>query len=140
MKRVCLVVALLAPASAVRGEGPADAVKAAVEKGLRRIETGAANYTENRQCFSCHHTAMPLLSLTAARQRGFAVEVAKVEHQVEFTLNTFRSKKEQVAKGQGVPGSNTTTAYALYALAAAGHPADDTTAALVEFLLLRQRA
>src|SRR5262249_55482967 len=41
--------------------------------------------------------------------------------------------------GQAIDGANTTAAYALFALDGAGHPADATTAALVQFLLARQR-
>jgi N-acyl-D-amino-acid deacylase len=82
---------------------------------------------------------MSMLSLTSARRRGFTVEPAKVRQQVEFTINTFQPKKDQIVKGQGIPGGSTMAAYALFALEACDHPADETTAALVEYLLVRQR-
>ncbi len=140
MRRLLLVLTLFVVPSGARVDVSPDAVKAAIEKGLRRIEEGAANYTTNRQCFSCHHQTTAILAFTAARQRGFAVDSDKLKQQVEFTLDTFRPKLEQVTKGQGVGGSNTTAAYALFTLNAAGHRADDVTAALVQFLLVRQRA
>jgi squalene cyclase len=115
------------------------AVRRAVERGLKRLDEGAASYVTNRQCFSCHHQATAITALTTARRRGFDVEKARLAEQVEFTLRTFRGHEEQLRKGAGVPGSNTTTAYALYTLEQAGHQPDDTTAALVEFLLQRQR-
>jgi N-acyl-D-amino-acid deacylase len=130
---------LLLPLGAAPAETSADAVKAAAEKGLRRLEQGAANYVKNRQCFSCHHQATTILALTAAKKRGFDVDPAKLQQQVDFTLNTFRYKREQVAKGQAVPGGNTMSVYALFALEAANHSADETTAALVEYLLARQK-
>lgn len=113
--------------------------KASIERSLRRIEQGAANYTRNRQCFSCHHQAMSLLSLTSAQNRGFKIELDKIKQQVEFTLATFSPKKEELLKGKGIPGGNTMAAYALFALSAAQHPPDETTAALVQYLLVRQR-
>ncbi len=114
-------------------------LRAAVERGLRRVETGAANYLNNRQCFSCHHQALPILSLTAARKKGFEVEAAKIDKQVEFSLASFAPKKEKLLKGQDVGGASTTVGYALTALEAAGYPADETTRAMVRFLLVRQR-
>ncbi len=120
-------------------EAPPGTVKAAVEKALRRLETGSANYITNRQCFSCHHQTSAILPFVSARKRGLAVDPEQLRRQVEFTLDTFRPKLEQVAKGQGVGGSNTTAAYALFTLETAGHPADAVTDALVKFLLARQR-
>ncbi len=119
-----------------RADAP-DPVRAAIDKGLRRIEQGTANYRKHRACFSCHHQALPILSLTAARERGFAVSPETMQKIVDFSLQSFK-KKDAIAKGQGIGGANTTVAYALTALAAAGHKPDDTTAALMDFLLVRQ--
>src|SRR5262249_32390278 len=102
------------------------------------IETGVTNYPKHRQCFSCHHQAMAVLSMTAARRRGFAVDEDLFKKVVEFSAKTFRNKA-QIAKGQGVGGDSTGVVYALHTFAAAGRPADDMTAALVEYLLVKQR-
>jgi N-acyl-D-amino-acid deacylase len=131
------LLAGLALAALARADGPDPAVKAAIEKGLKRIEAGAGNYPTHRQCFSCHHQAMAVFSLTAARQRGFAVDADLLDAQVEFSLKTFHNR-EQIAKGRGVGGDSTAVGYVLNTLAAADHPADDTTAALVQYLLARQ--
>jgi hypothetical protein len=126
-------------ASAARAaDAPDPAVKAAVEKGLKRIEAGVASYPKHRQCFSCHHQAMAVLSLTAARQRGFESDAELLQTQVDFSLKTFRNRA-QIAKGQGVGGDSTGVVYALLTFAAAGRPQDETTAALVEYLLVKQR-
>lgn len=132
------MVLLLLPVVSM-AETPADPIQAAVEKGLQRIDQGSANYIKNRQCFSCHHQAMSIFSMTSARKRGFAVEPARLRQQVDFTLNTFLPKKEQIVKGQAIPGGNTMAAYALAALEAVEHPADETTTTLVRYLLVRQR-
>jgi squalene cyclase len=80
---------------------------------------------------------MAMFSLTAARQRGFAVPADLVQTQVDFSLKTFRNKAV-IARGLGVGGEITSVVYALNAFGAAGHPQDDTTAALVKYLLVRQ--
>lgn len=115
------------------------AIKSAIDKGLRRIEQGAGNYIKNRQCFSCHHQATSIMTMISARKRGFTIAPEKFQQQVDFTLDTFKPKLETVRKGQGVPGANTMTAYALMTLETAGHRDDDVTRALVEFLLVRQK-
>lgn len=122
---------------AAQAEEPA--LKPAIEKGLRRLEQGAGNYIKNRQCFSCHHQATTILCLTSARQRGLTVDAVKLRQQVDFTLDTFRPKLDAVSAGRSVPGASTMAAYALFTLEAAAQPADDTTQALVQYLLVRQR-
>lgn len=117
---------------------PPDPVSQAVRRGLWRLEQGATSYTQHRQCFSCHHQAVTLAAFAAARQRGFAVPRAFLEEQTAFTLDSFRNRLDQVRKGQNVGGRNTTVAYALFTLQAIGHRADETTAALVDFLLVGQ--
>jgi N-acyl-D-amino-acid deacylase len=119
-------------------DAPGTAVKAAVEKSLKRIETGLINYPKHRQCFSCHHQAVAVFSMTAARQRGFAVDADLLKKQIEFSLRTFRNKA-QIVRGTGVGGESTSVVYILNTLAAADYAPDDTTAALVEYLLVRQR-
>lgn len=117
---------------------PDPAVKTAIEKALKRIEAGVTNYPKHRQCFSCHHQAMAVFSLTAAQQRGFAVDAELLAKQVTFSLRTFRNRS-LIAKGQGVGGDSTGVVYALQTLAAVQHPRDETTNALVEYLLVKQR-
>jgi N-acyl-D-amino-acid deacylase len=131
-----LVGALLAVSA--RAEDPARDAKAAVDKALKRIESGLSNYPGHRQCFSCHHQAMAVLSLTAARQHGFTVDGELLTKQIDFSLRSFRNKA-LIAKGRGVGGDSTSVVYALQTLAAVERPADETTAALVEYLLVRQR-
>ncbi len=137
--RIAGILAVLVFTTSARADQTPDlAVKAAIEKGLKRIESGVVNYPKQRQCFSCHHQAMAVLSMTAARQRGFAVDAALLKKQIDFSLRSFRHK-EIIAKGKGVGGDSTAVVYALHTFAAAERPYDATTAALVEYLLVKQR-
>src|SRR5262245_7765232 len=133
-----LLVGVALTASAQAEGEPSPAVKTAIEKGLKRIEKGVKNYLRHRNCFSCHHQAMAVQSMTVARQRGFSVDAELVQSQIDVSLKTFRNKKV-IARGQGVGGDSTGVVYALNTFAAAGRPYDDTTAALVEYLLVKQR-
>ena len=140
MRLILIAVAVLSLHAAARGEEPSrQRLEAAISRGLARVEAGSLKYTSNRSCFSCHHQmAVPVLAL--ARQKGFAISEANWFIQREFTRETFRRNLDRVTKGQGVPGANTMAAYALFILEAAGQPPDETTAGLVEFLTIRQKA
>ena len=114
------------------------AIKAAIEKGLKRIEAGITNYPKHRQCFSCHHQAVAVMSMTSARKHGFKVDADLLQKQIDFSLKTFRNKAT-IAKGQGVGGESTSVVYILQTLATVDRPHDDTAGALVDYLLVRQR-
>jgi N-acyl-D-amino-acid deacylase len=131
-------VAGFACVPSVTADDSTKAARTAIEKGLQRIEAGATNYPKHRQCFSCHHQAMAVFSMTAAQQRGFAVDAALLTKQVDFSLRSFRNHA-RIAAGQGVGGDSTSVVYILNTLATADHPYDETVAALVKYLLVRQR-
>ncbi len=134
---VCLLLGAVLIADA-RAAAPPDPVSHAIRRGLWRLEQGAASYVTHRQCFSCHHQALTLAAFAAATRRGFRVPAALVQEQTAFTLATFQDRHADLRKGQNVGGRNTTVAYALFTLQSVGHPPDDTTDALVDFLLVRQ--
>jgi N-acyl-D-amino-acid deacylase len=139
MKTIAVLLAGLMFTTPLRADPvPDPAVKAAIEKGLKRIETGVANYPKHRQCFSCHHQAMAVFSMTSAQQRGFTVDAVLLQKVIDFSLRTFRNKSI-IAKGQGVGGDSVGVVYALHTFAAVERPYDDTMAALVEYLLVKQR-
>ncbi|MGE3819780.1 MAG: amidohydrolase family protein, partial [Isosphaeraceae bacterium] len=59
--------------------------------------------------------------------------------QAEFTLDSYRSRIEGLRQGTGIGGGAMTVGYGLWALQVAGHPPDETTDAMVDFLLKTQR-
>src|SRR5258708_10763024 len=69
-------------------------VRAAIERGLKRVQASANRYIENRSCFSCHHQlAVPVMA--AAKDRGFTVDPWSLWSQTEFTRLTFRPKLDR---------------------------------------------
>ena len=113
-------------------------VRAAVTKGLNRLETSATNYIKNRNCFSCHHQAVTVQAFATARERGFAIDEEVFKKQVRFTVDFYKPKLKDILKGTGIGGASTTAAYALFMLEAAKYDRDETTDALIEFLLKKQ--
>ena len=48
-------------------EAARDRLQKAIDGGLEIAQKGAANYPENRSCFSCHHQSLPMLAMAEAR-------------------------------------------------------------------------
>lgn len=120
-------------------ESPDESIRAAVKKGVALLEKTGAEYLVQRKCFSCHHQAMPVLALTAAKARGFAIDDKALQRQVQFTADFLAKNRENYSKGKGQGGQTDTAGYALLTLDEGGWKADTTTAAVVEYLLLRDK-
>jgi squalene cyclase len=116
-----------------------DRIRAALTRALPTLQKSLAVYAEKRDCFSCHHQAVSLVALEIARSRGLAIDEDTFQAAVALTLADLESAREPYRKGRGQPGGVTRAAYALWTLEAGGHPADETTAAVAEYLLKADR-
>jgi hypothetical protein len=117
--------------------GPSPAmIRAAVVRALPLlVKAGAEEYPKHRDCFSCHNQAVPVVALSLARQRGFAVEAQTLQAIAEHTESDLGTAIEEYRQGKGQPGSVIRAGYALWALEAAGWAPDQTTAAVAHYLL-----
>src|SRR3954471_24665023 len=93
-----------------------EAIRAAVEKALPLILKSTAEYPESRDCFSCHHQAVPVLALSTARERGFSIPAEAIGDPVELTEAYLRASIERYRKGDGTGGGVNTAGYALFTL------------------------
>ncbi|MBW3543154.1 MAG: hypothetical protein KY476_23090, partial [Planctomycetes bacterium] len=71
-----------------------NAVASAVEKALPLIEASAAEYTRMRDCFSCHHQALPAVAVASARVAGRESDAEASAAQVDFTRSYFAARRE----------------------------------------------
>lgn len=110
----------------------------AVERGLRVIERGARAYPAHETCFSCHHQALSLLALTAARDGGIDVEEGLIPELRDFTRASFRERQARLARGEPVGGRAATVAYGLWAFELAEPTPDDLTQTLASYLIQTQ--
>lgn len=134
-----ILLPLLTIAPLVAG-GPAPAeIRAAVARALPPLLKGAQGYTEQRDCFSCHHQTIPVLALTLAKRRGFDVPDAAIKAQVEFTAESLARDVELYRKGRGQGGGVETAGGALWTLELGEHPGDATTEAVAAYLLDRDK-
>jgi N-acyl-D-amino-acid deacylase len=142
------VLSLGALAAALAGFGPPradaaappgpDAIRDAIGRSLKRLETGSANYFTHRRCFSCHHQTMSVLPMLKAERRGFRINREHIREQVEVSVEYLRGNMEDMRKGRHIGGAAAATTNALLFLNAVGHPADDLTDLMVEYLLRKQ--
>ena len=115
-----------------------DATRMAAQRAIPLIEKSAAIYTQERDCFSCHHQALTVMTLSRAKLAGLSVRDNTISAQTKFTLEYFDDRKDRLPKGEGVPGGSYSAGYALAGLTAAKEPANETTQALVQYLLKKQ--
>lgn len=114
----------------------ADVIKSAVEKSLPLLVKGAQGSMEKRKnCFTCHNQALPVLALTTARTRGFAIDAEVLRGQLEFTAGFLEKNRSGYLEGRGQGGQADTAGTALWTLENGGWKPDATTAAVTEYLL-----
>lgn len=132
----CIVfVALSRPVAADDSLVSQDRIRSAVVWAIPLIEAGSAGSAEERTCFTCHSQALPILALVEAKRREFAVDETNLKRQLDHTLAHLQRGKTNYLEGKGQGGRFLTAGYALWALEAGGHAADDTTAAVINYLL-----
>ena len=117
-----------------------DEMKAAITRSLPLLMKAAVGHREERkQCFACHQQGVPILALTAAKAKGFAIDEAELATQLKFIAGFLKKNREQYLQGKGQGGQADTAGYALVTLAAGQWEADDTTSAVTEYLLQRHK-
>lgn len=118
---------------------PSDPRRQAVVRGLRIIETGAANYPKHRQCFSCHHQTLPLFAMAEARESGLKIDQAVFDKTGQFTRKSFQNRLQRLRDRRHIGGRAHTTGYGLWAFHLADEETDELATALVAYLLREQR-
>jgi N-acyl-D-amino-acid deacylase len=118
----------------------------AIEGGYAVIRKGVKSYPEHRDCFSCHHQALPLLAFSLDGRKDLqadSTEFFKSESTqaiLKFTEESFEPKQALMREGSGVGGRALTAAYGLWTLDVGNSPRSDTIDAMVEYLLKTQAA
>jgi hypothetical protein len=113
-----------------------EVIKAAVAKALPLLETGSRGSMEKRkQCFTCHNQGLPVMALTMARSRGIPIDADNLRRQLQFTADFLAKNRTNYLAGKGQGGQALTAGYALWTLEMGGWKSDETTDAVVAYLL-----
>jgi len=116
-----------------------DAVRDVLSRSVPLLQKSATTYVEKRDCFSCHHQALPAVTVARARRAGLAVDAESAGEQSDFTSEYFGGRAKRVRVGEGVPGAAYTAGYALCGLHADGRKPDSVTNDLVAYLRTKHR-
>jgi len=126
-----LALALLLPP-------PEPSPRGAVARALKPIAAGATGHAEQKSCFACHNQAPALLALRTAKDRGFDVPADLFKGQAEHITAFAETNRARFKDGRGTGGAAATAGYLLFALESAGHKPDESTDAVVGYLLNTQ--
>ncbi len=64
-------------------------IRSAAAKAVQVIQTSQANWVTNQTCASCHHSTLPVLALTAARQNGIPQNEANFRASLAHTFRMY---------------------------------------------------
>ena len=115
-----------------------DAVRQAAKRGLAVAERAARNYPKHRECFSCHHQTLPMQAMAVVQERGMVSDVELLREQTEFALASFNHRLDRLKRGKGIGGNSITVSFGLWSLDIGRHPPDETSDAMITFLLKNQ--
>lgn len=132
-----IAATLLVPS--IRVPEPA-AVRKAAERALPLLAKAASTHAEKKTCFGCHNQAFPAVAFAAGRDRGFDVAKKLIESQSEHIHDFLTTNRDAYKSGKGTGGQVDTAGWALHTLAALGREPDDTTTAVVEYLLQKDES
>lgn len=115
------------------------AIKAAIQLSIPLIEKAAAGSARERKCFTCHNQALAVLVLDEAKQRGFTIDDANFQLQIEHTAAHLKRGLENYQAGKGQGGGPDTASYALWTLELAGYKPNEVTESVTGYLLERNK-
>lgn len=137
MKPLITLLGLLAFSIAGADEA---AIRAAVAKSLPLLERSSFIAIDERSnCFTCHHTGLPVMTFVTARERGFKIDAGNLQTQLQFTTDFLAKGRANYLQGKGQGGHAFTAGSALWTLKLGHSKPGTNTEAVVEYLLGHQK-
>ena len=133
---ICLV-AVFAPVTLAGTAVEPARIRPAVEKSIALLQLSGKVWFEQKSCTSCHHSSLPTLALTTARQHGVAIDEAAARDHFRRAY-VYLTDPDYIA--QGIDATNFVgDSYALWAAQQAGLPRNNASGAMVQMLASQQR-
>jgi len=110
-------------------------VDSALQRGMAMVTGAASRWQQNKTCFTCHHQTLPMLATTEAGKAGLPLDQAWLNSQAATSHRYFENRIDTMLDGDHVPGGATTAGYGFWALSMADRASDETTTAMVAYLL-----
>jgi hypothetical protein len=144
MKRIAFVIALagmltlytVGSQSSQAQQAPAvPATREVVEKSVALLQTLGTPFIEQTGCVSCHNNSLPAMAVSFARAGGIKINEQAVAEENRQVLAAWQARRDRVLQGDSFPGGNDTASYILLGLAAGQQEPNQTTDAIVNYLL-----
>ncbi len=127
--------------SATTGKTVNNSIKQAMERAIPSLQKVGPAAFKNTGCVSCHAQSFPAMALANAKGNGYAVDQNSIEAQRRAVVAVMKPAVEVVLEGSDVvPQLPMSGGMLLMGLAAAKHPGDKMTAAVVQGVANRQNA
>ena len=115
-------------------------VRRSIAKSLALLQDSGPLFFKRSGCISCHNVSIPLMAMTTARERGFAVDNDMISRLMKAHLATLGPHRENLMQTNcTIPGLATTSTYGLISMKAAGYPRDGLTDAIIHCLAQEQQ-
>lgn len=116
-----------------------EAIKKAVNKSLPLLQTTSHAFLENAGgCQSCHHQDLTAVSLSLAKEKGFAINDTSLTEIFDSIQHVIRSRKEVLAQNDDPVAIVMSSGYQLWALWANNYKSNKPIEMLVKNLMQRQ--
>lgn len=118
-----------------------------IERALTILRRGADNYPSHQECFACHHQTLPLLAMVNAAGLTAPIrdkppenktDTVRMKEIVDFTHRWFSTQHKNLHEVGDIGGKALTVGYGLWTLDLLDAPRDETTDAMVDYLLKSQ--
>ena len=117
---------------------PVPDVRTAVERSLALLQRSDEAFFTQTGCKSCHNQSLPAMALGLASERGVPFDREAARRQSDTVAEALKAQREMMLQLMDDEGPPLSGSYALAGLAAAGYPADSTTAAFTRNIAARQ--
>lgn len=134
-----LIVIVFPVSSGADETSQIERVSVAIRRTIPLLEKAAAGSAKERKCFTCHSQALPVFAMAEARKRGFDIDEDVFESQLNHTAAHLKRGLPGYLKGKGQGGRVMTAGYALWVLDAGDQELDETTTAVIHYLLEFQK-
>jgi ankyrin repeat protein len=121
------------------------AVRARIQQSVDALQRGSSTFLDNpfvqkAKCISCHQQTLPAVAFGWARERGFRVDEVSLGQQLQAQLGMIAPKAASAWQAtEPVPDAPVSLGYGLDGLSALHFPANETTDAMVHYLMAVQR-
>ena len=118
-----------------------EAIKKAINKSLPLLQTTSHTFLENAGgCQSCHHQDLTAVSLSLAKEKGFAINDSSFNEISDSIMHVIRSWKAALVENDDPVAIVMSSGYQLWALWADHYKSNKLIEMLVKNLMQRQTA